>query len=82
MISITIRKLDEGLKQRLRLRAAQHGRSMEDEAREILKGALSSNKTSRENLARAIQKRFASSGGLDLPMIDREPIREPVEVDS
>jgi phosphopantothenoylcysteine decarboxylase / phosphopantothenate---cysteine ligase len=39
MASITIRQLDEELKQRLRLRAARHGRSMEDEVRTILRGA-------------------------------------------
>jgi phosphopantothenoylcysteine decarboxylase/phosphopantothenate--cysteine ligase len=37
--SITIRRLDEELKQRLRLRAARNGRSMEDEARTILRRA-------------------------------------------
>jgi phosphopantothenoylcysteine decarboxylase / phosphopantothenate---cysteine ligase len=39
MASITIRQLDERLKKRLRLRAARHGRSMEDEARTILRNA-------------------------------------------
>jgi phosphopantothenoylcysteine decarboxylase/phosphopantothenate--cysteine ligase len=39
MASITIRQLDERLKRRLRLRAARNGRSMEDEARTILRGA-------------------------------------------
>jgi phosphopantothenoylcysteine decarboxylase / phosphopantothenate---cysteine ligase len=39
MASITIRRLDEEAKRRLRLRAARHGRSMEDEARIILSGA-------------------------------------------
>src|SRR5262245_2298330 len=39
MASITIRQLDDKLKQRLRLRAARHGRSMEDEARTILREA-------------------------------------------
>jgi plasmid stability protein len=38
--SITIRNLDEDLKARLRVQAAQRGRSMEDEAREILRSAL------------------------------------------
>jgi phosphopantothenoylcysteine decarboxylase / phosphopantothenate---cysteine ligase len=36
MASLTIRRLDDELKQRLRLRAARNGRSMEDEARIIL----------------------------------------------
>ncbi len=39
MASITIRQLDDGLKKRLRLRAARNGRSMEDEVRTILRGA-------------------------------------------
>ena len=37
MASITIRGLDDDLKQRLRLRAARNGRSMEDEVRTILR---------------------------------------------
>src|SRR5260370_5715473 len=41
MASITIRQLDETLKRRLRLRAARNGRSMEDEARTILRHAAS-----------------------------------------
>src|SRR5437667_12012373 len=36
MASLTIRRLDDDLKQRLRLRAARNGRSMEDEARIVL----------------------------------------------
>ena len=40
MASITVRNLDDGLKRRLRIRAAENGRSMEQEAREILKAAL------------------------------------------
>ena len=42
MASLTLRKLNEALKQQLRLRAAQHGRSMEDEARTILRDAVAS----------------------------------------
>jgi phosphopantothenoylcysteine decarboxylase/phosphopantothenate--cysteine ligase len=41
MASITIRQLDEDLKKRLRMRAARNGRSMEDEARTILRSASS-----------------------------------------
>lgn len=37
MASITIRNLDDEVKRRLRVRAAEHGRSMEEEAREILR---------------------------------------------
>ena len=40
MASITIRNLDDSLKRCLRMRAAKHGRSMEEEAREILRHAV------------------------------------------
>jgi len=40
MTTLTIRKLNEKIKTRLRVRAAQNGRSMEEEAREILPSAL------------------------------------------
>src|SRR3712207_190470 len=39
MASLTIRQLDDVTKKRLRLRAAAHGRSMEEEARSILRTA-------------------------------------------
>src|SRR5579864_8322983 len=42
MASITIRKLEETTKRKLKVRAAINGRSMEQEAREILKSALKS----------------------------------------
>ena len=41
--SITIRNLEESVKRRLRIRAARHGRSMEEEARHILRAALAQN---------------------------------------
>lgn len=40
MASLTIRNLDDNVKALLRLRAAQHGRSMEEEARQILRQTL------------------------------------------
>src|SRR5688500_13360819 len=58
MASITIRKLDEKTKARLRVRAAQHGRSMEEEARTLLREALQDEVTPRSNLADAIRARF------------------------
>ena len=40
MAAITVRNIDESLKRRLRIRAAENGRSMEAEARDILRMAL------------------------------------------
>ena len=54
MASITIRNLDDTIKRKLRLRAAEHDRSMEEEARDILRCALSEQPRVTENLADAI----------------------------
>jgi plasmid stability protein len=77
MASIIIRRLEESAKERLRVRASRHGRSMEEEAREILKVALSGKRATDRNLAEAIRRRFAPLGGVELPDIPREPMRQP-----
>lgn len=81
MASITIRNLDEQTKARLRVRAAHHKRSMEDEARNILRAALAEEPRSAGNLARAIRRRFEPLGGADLEAPRRGPIRQPPEPD-
>jgi plasmid stability protein len=78
MASITIRKLDEQTKARLRVRAAQRKRSMEDEARNILRAALAEETTTPRDLAEAIRRRFRPFGGVELRIPDREPMREPL----
>ncbi|MGE4482448.1 FitA-like ribbon-helix-helix domain-containing protein [Acidocella sp.] len=82
MASITIRNLDEPLKARLRVQAAIHGRSMEDEARDILRTVLSREQAQPTNLAATIRARFAPLGGVDLPDIPRDPVREPPDFGS
>jgi plasmid stability protein len=82
MASLTIRNLDEPLKARLRVQAAVHGRSMEDEARDILRTALAREASKPANLATAIRKRFAPLGGVDLPDLPRQPMREPPDFGS
>ena len=76
MASITIRNLDDDVKTRLRIRAAGHGRSMEEEARLILREAVDRN-AGPENLATAIRARFAPFGGVELEIPPRETMREP-----
>ena len=66
MASITIRKLDEQTKSRLRVRAAHHNRSIEDEVRMILRAALAEVPVRAPNLAEAIRRRFRPFGGVDL----------------
>ena len=71
MASMTIRNLDEDIKQRLRVQAAEHGRSMEEEAQAILRTALIE-AASPTNLAQAIRARFAPLGGVELDIPPRE----------
>jgi antitoxin FitA len=75
MATITIRQLDEKTKTRLRVRAAHHGRSMEEEAREILRSALSSVPPAKGDLVEAIRRRFAAFGGLELKLPRRDAVR-------
>jgi len=77
MATLTIRNLDEKVKSRLRVRAARHGRSMEEEAREILRFALNAAATERSNLAEVIHQRFAALGGVELRLPPRDGVREP-----
>ena len=77
MASITIRNLEDGLKHKLRIRAARHGRSMEDEARHILRAALAGKGGGPRNLFAAIRRRIAPFGGVDLDIPRRGPMREP-----
>jgi len=74
---MTIRNLDEKLKSRLRVQAAKHGRSMEDEARDTLRAALSSTSRCAGHLVKAIRRRIEPLGGLELDIAPREAVREP-----
>lgn len=75
--SLNIRQLDPALKERLRIRAAHHGRSMEAEARAILREALAHTQpTSGTELVAAIRRRFAPLGGVELELPPRTPARE------
>jgi plasmid stability protein len=81
MATITIRRLDEATKSRLRVSAARHGQSMEAEARDILKCALAREPRNPENLADAIRARFSHLGGVELPEYPRQPPSEPPSFD-
>lgn len=79
MASMTIRNIDEQLKSRLRVQAAYHGRSMEDEARDILRAALSTQESGRQSLIESIRSRISPLGGIDLELPARETL--PGQVD-
>lgn len=76
MAGLTIRNIDESLKTKLRMSAAENGRSMEEEARQILKQFLL-RKRCYEGIGSRISKRFGAIGGLDLPEVPRSDPRQP-----
>jgi len=82
MATMTIRNIDDQLKARLRVQAAIHGRSMEDEARDILRAALSIEPVRGKTLVEAVRARIEPLGGIELDLPPREPMREPVDLDS
>jgi plasmid stability protein len=79
MAVLTIRNLDEALKTRLRVRAAERNLSMEEEARQILRAALQEPAAPTADLATRIRARFAHLGDVQLPEVAREPVRPAPE---
>ena len=77
MASLTIRRLDDAVKARLRIRAARNGRSMEEEARLVLSAALATQPKRTMNLAESIRRLVAPLGGVELELPPRELVREP-----
>ena len=77
MATLTIRDLDESLKRDLRIRAASRNRSMEEEARQILRAALIESPVPAKNLASRIRARFVGLGDVELSVPAREPVRTP-----
>jgi antitoxin FitA len=77
MPTLTIRRLDEKTKAKLRMQAAKNGRSMEEEAREILRTALKVVESEQSGLAESIRKRFAAFHGVELTVPKREEMRKP-----
>jgi antitoxin FitA len=75
MASLTIRRLNDATKAKLRVLAAENGRSMEEEARRIIENAVGSDKPL--NLAEAIHGLFAPLGGADLELPPFDPVGDP-----
>ena len=72
MASVLIRNVDEALHRRLKASAASHRRSLEEEARELLRAAIARQETSsRENLVDIAQRLFGSKHGADLDLAPR-----------
>lgn len=71
MATLMIRNVDADVKARLRVQAAEHGRSMEAEARALLAAALSGRRPAR-GLGSYIHEQFAEIGGIELNIAPRD----------
>jgi plasmid stability protein len=80
MANLTIRNLDEATKQALRVRAAEHGVSMEEEARRILKAALGSARSS-VRLGSTLRDRFRTVADEAFALPERKLPRKPPQWD-
>jgi len=79
--ALSVRDLDDGVKERLRVRAAQNGRSMEAEIRDILTDAVKEPERER-NWLTELHETFAALGGVDLDIPPRGPGRPPPDFSS
>ena len=77
MANVTIRNLDDDVKARLRVRAAENHRSMEEEVRIILRDAVNVENRAPRNLAEFTRECFASLGGIELELPPRGQMRDP-----
>ena len=75
MASILIRNINDDVKARLRVRAAQHGRSMEEEARLILQREVEQEEEI--GLGALAKELFGEKHGVDLEPHPRAPFRDP-----
>ncbi len=80
MATLTIRNFDDVLKDRLRMTAASHGCSMEEEVRTILRRALTQAPAT-GGLGSRVHARFAAVGGLELELPERTEAPRPASFD-
>lgn len=80
MAAISVRNLDDDIKNRLRVRAARHGRSMESEIRVILAQAVNE-PDQPEGLFATLVDRFAAVGGVELDLPPRSTRARSADLD-
>jgi len=77
MANLSVRKLNQEVYERLRVRAAKHGLSMEEEARQIISQAVSAP----EKISEVFQKYFGRKNGVELEMKRKHKPHEPMDFD-
>jgi len=81
MTTLTIRKLDPKVEQRLRDRATRHGLTIEEEAERILEEAVGGTEDEPKNAYEAMRRHFRDLEGVDLELPTRNPAREVPRLD-
>lgn len=82
MSSITVRNLDETIKNSLRIRAARHGWSMEQEVRQILQQTVAPEQTEAISFAERVNRRFSGLDAESLSLPARKTARIPPGFDT
>ena len=82
MAQIVVRNLDDDVKAKLQQRARRHGRSIEEEMRDILGNAVKGEESDLQPLGTRLKARFAGIGlDQDIPELRGQPAR-PADLDS
>ena len=81
MSSLTVRNLDEAVKNSLRQRAARHGWSMEQEVRQILQQTVAPEQVQATSFGERINSRFAGLTAKSLPILARQAAKTPPACD-
>ena len=82
MGSLTVRNLDESVKNSLRVRAARHGRSMEEEVRQILQNIVAPEQAGQLSFAERVNSRFVDLQVDSLPIPARQAVRTLPDMDA
>ncbi|MBA2652541.1 MAG: hypothetical protein H0U73_09790 [Tatlockia sp.] len=77
MASLSVRKLDDAVYEQLRVRAAKHGVSMEEEVRQIISQVVSAP----DKLSDVFRKYFGYNNGVDLDVPDHSKPHYPMDID-
>ncbi len=75
MASLSVRKLDNAVYEKLRIRAVKHGVSMEEEARQIISKVVGAPK----RITRVFQDHFGESQGIDLEAVHQREPHQPMD---
>ncbi len=76
MAQLVVRRLDDDVKAKLQRRARRHGRSTEEEVRDILRNAVRNEGSARAPLGSRLAARFAGAGlGDEIPELRGQPAR-------